>query len=85
MVKLRKMKTKLKGFYLILDDLGKGDKKSARCRAIKRITGVKDDVYGRGLNSNRNQQSCHHYVDPNNLIERIINTRNKSWSWLNKS
>ena len=41
-------------------DLGKGDKKSARYRTIKRIMGVKDDVYGRGLNSN-----------PNNLIERL--------------
>ena len=48
--------------------------------------GLKDDVFGRGLNSNPNQQSCHHYVDqgtdfvrsmptcfadPNNLIERL--------------
>ena len=48
--------------------------------------GLKDDVFGRGLNSNLNQQSCHHYVDqgtdfvhgmptcfadPNNLIERL--------------
>ena len=33
--------------------------------------GVKDDVFGRGLNSNPNQQSCHHYVDPNSLIERL--------------
>ena len=52
-------------------DLGKGDKKSARYRTIKRIMGIKDDVYGRGLNSNPNQQSCHHYVDPNSLIERL--------------
>ena len=59
-------------------DLGKGDKKSARYRAIKRIIGAKDDVYGRGLNSNPDQQSCHHYVDqglcfadPNSLIERL--------------
>ena len=43
-------------------DLGKGDKKSARYRAIKRIMEVKDDVYGRGLNSN---------PDPNSLIERL--------------
>ena len=43
-------------------DLGKGDKKSARYRTIKRIIAVKDDVYGRGLNSN---------PDPNNLIERL--------------
>ena len=52
-------------------DLGKGDKKSARYRAIKRIIGAKDDVYGRGLNSNPNQQSCHYCVDPNNLVERL--------------
>ena len=59
-------------------DLGKGDKKSARYRTIERIMGVKDDVFGRGLNSNPNQLSCHHYVDqgtcfadPNNLVERL--------------
>ena len=57
-------------------DLGKGDKKSARYRTIKRIMEVRDDIFGRGLNTN--QQSCHHYVDqgtcfadPNNLIERL--------------
>ena len=38
-------------------DVGKGDKKSARYRTKKRIMGAKDDVYGRGLNSN---------PDPNN-------------------
>ena len=43
-------------------DLVKGDKKSARYRTIKRIMEVKDDVFGRGLNSNRN---------PNSLIERL--------------
>ena len=43
-------------------DLGKGDKKSARYRTIKRIIGIKDDVYGRGLNSD---------PDPNSLIERL--------------
>ena len=56
-----------------------GNKKSARYRAIKLIIGVKDDVYGSGLNSKSNQQrgcalgspSCHHYVDPNNSVERI--------------
>ena len=52
-------------------DLGKGDKKSARYRTIKRMMGAKDDVYVRGLNSNPDQQSCHHYVDPNNLIGRL--------------
>ena len=41
-------------------DLGKGVKKSARYRTIKRIMGAKDDVYGRGLNSN-----------PNSLVERL--------------
>ena len=57
-------------------DLGKGDKKSARYRTIKRIMGVRDDIFGRGLDTN--QQSCHHYVDqgtcfadPNNLVERL--------------
>ena len=49
-------------------DLGKGDKKSARYRTIKRIIGAKDDVYGRGLNSNpNNQRSCH----LNGLIGRL--------------
>ena len=49
-------------------DLGKEDKKSARYRTIKRIIGAKDDVYGRGLNSNpNNQRSCH----LNGLIERL--------------
>ena len=43
-------------------DLGKVDKKSARYRAIRRIIGVKDDVYGSGLNSKAN---------PNSLIERL--------------
>ena len=50
-------------------DLGKGDKKSARYRAIKRIIGAKDDVYGRGLNSNPDQGTC--FADPNNLVERL--------------
>ena len=43
-------------------DVGKGDKKCARYRTIKHIMGVKDDVFGRGLNSNPN---------PNNLVERL--------------
>ena len=38
-------------------DLGKGDKKSARYRTIKRIMEVKDDVFGRCLNSNPNPNS----------------------------
>ena len=57
-------------------DLGKGDKKSARYKTIKRIMGAKDDVYGRGLNSNpNNQRSCHlnqrscDFV--NDLVERL--------------
>ena len=63
---------KIKKFLFdIKYDLGKEDKTGARYRAIKRIIGVKDDVYGKGLNSNPNQQSCHHYVDPNSLIERL--------------
>ena len=41
-------------------DLGKGDKKSARYRTIKRIMEVRDDIFGRGLNGN-----------PNSLIERL--------------
>ena len=43
-------------------DVGKGDKKSARYRTIKRIIGVRDDVYGRGLKSNPNT---------NNLLETL--------------
>ena len=54
-----KIKRFLKDFRY---DVGKGDKKSARYRTIKRIMGVKDDVFGRGLNSNPN---------PNNLVERL--------------
>ena len=41
-------------------DLGKGDKKSARYRTIKRIMEVRDDIFGGGLNDN-----------PNNLVERL--------------
>ena len=43
-------------------DVGKGDKKSARYRTAERIMRVKDDVFGRGLNSNPNQI---------NLVERL--------------
>ena len=43
-------------------DVVKGDKKKARYRTIKRIMWVKDNVFGRGLNSNPN---------PNNLVERL--------------
>ena len=66
-------------------DLGKADKKSARYRAKKRIIGIKDDVYGRGLNSTPDQGNClicheeslldNHrrslFADPNSLIERL--------------
>ena len=55
--------------YDIRYDLGKGDKKSSRYRAIKRLIGVKDDVYGRGLNSTPDQGNC--YADQNNLVERL--------------
>ena len=51
-------------------DVAKGDKKSARYKTIKRIMGIKDDVFGRSLNSNpnpNNQQSCH----LNGLVERL--------------
>ena len=76
---------KIKRFLLDIGyDLGKADKKSARYRAIKRIIGVKDDVYGRGLNSTPDQGNClacheqnsldNHrrslFADPNSLIER---------------
>ena len=55
------MKTKLKGVLKdIRYDLGKGDKKSARYRTIKRIMEVRDAIFGRGLNGN-----------PNNLVERL--------------
>ena len=72
--KVEEDENKIKRFLKdIRYDLGKGDKKSARYRTIKRIMGAKDDVYGRGLNSN---------PDPNNLVERLelLITRNKSWS-----
>ena len=61
--KVEEDENKIKRFLKdIRYDLGKGDKKSARYRTIKRIMGAKDDVYGRGLNSN---------PDANSLIERL--------------
>ena len=61
--KVEEDENKIKRFLKdIRYDLGKGDRKSARYRTIKRIMGAKDDVYGRGLNSN---------PDPNNLIKRL--------------
>ena len=54
-------KNKIKRFLKdIRYDLGKGDKKSARYRTIKRIMEIRDDIFGRGLNDN-----------PNNLVERL--------------
>ena len=54
---------KIKRFLLdIRYELGKGDKKSSRYGTIKRILGVKDDVFGGRLNSKPN---------PNNLVERL--------------
>ena len=78
-------KNKIKRFLFDIGyDLGKGDKKRARYRAIKRIIGVKD-VYGRGLNSTPDQGNClacheqislnNHrrslFADPISLIERL--------------
>ena len=40
-------------------------------KLIYQENAFKDDVFGRGLNSNSNQQSFHHYVDPYNIIERL--------------
>ena len=60
---IKEVENKIKRFLFDIGyDLGKGDKKSARYRAIKRIIGVKDYVYGRCLKSNpnpNNQRSCH--------------------------
>ena len=59
--KVEEDENKIKRFLKdIRYDLGKGDKKSARYRTIKRIMEVRDDILGRGLNGN-----------PNNLVERL--------------
>ena len=59
--KVEEDENKIKRFLKdIRYDLGKGDKKSARYRTIKRIMEVRDDLFGRGLNGN-----------PNNLAERL--------------
>ena len=59
--KVEEDENKIKRFLKdIRYDLGKGDKKSARYRTIKRIMEVRDDIFGRGLNGN-----------PNNLVERL--------------
>ena len=50
--KIEEDENKVKRILLdIRFDLVKGDKKSSRYRTIKRILGVKDDVFGKGLNS----------------------------------
>ena len=62
-------------------DVGKGDKKSSRYRTIKRILGVKDNVFGKGLNSFDIREAGSSF-NPNSLIKtRITYTRNKSWAW----
>ena len=59
--KVEEDENKIKRFLKdIRYDVGKGDKKSARYRTIKRIMEVRDDIFGRGLNGN-----------PNNLVERL--------------
>ena len=59
--KIEEDENKIKRFLKdIRYDLGKGDKKSARYRTIKRIMEVRDDLFGRGLNGN-----------PNNLVETL--------------
>ena len=59
--KVEEDENKIKRFLKdIRYDLGKGDKKSARYRTIKRIMEIRDDIFGRGLNGN-----------PNNLVERL--------------
>ena len=69
--KVEEDENKIKRFLKdIRYDLGKGDKKSARYRTIKRIMEVRDDIFGRGLNSDpnpNNQRSCH----LNGLVERL--------------
>ena len=67
--KVEEDENKIKRFLKdIRYDLGKGDKKSARYRTIKRIMEVRDDIFGRGLNGNpNNQRSCH----LNGLVERL--------------
>ena len=68
---IEQVKSKIKKILKdIRYDVGKGDKKSARYSTIKSIMGVKDDVFGRGLNSNRkpNNQGTRHV---NALVERL--------------
>ena len=59
--KVEEDENKIKRFLKdIRYDLGKGDKKSAGYRTIKRIIELRDDIFGRGLNGNTN-----------NLVERL--------------
>ena len=59
--KVEEDENKIKRFLKdIRYDLGKGDKKSARYKTIKRKMEVRDNIFGRGLNDN-----------PNNLVERL--------------
>ena len=59
--KVEEDENKIKRFLKdIIYDLGKGDKKSARYRTIKRKMEVTDDIFGRGLNG-----------IPSNLVERL--------------
>ena len=85
-VEIKEDENKIKRFLFDIGyDIGKGDKKSARYRAIKRIIGVKDDVYGRGLHRTPDHGNClacdeessldnqrrSLFADPNSLIERL--------------
>ena len=67
--KVEEDENKIKRFLKdIRYDLGKGNKKSAKYKTIKRIMEVGDDIFGRGLNDNpNNQRSCH----LNGLVERL--------------
>ena len=66
--KVEEDENKIKRFLKdIRYDLGKGDKKSARYRTIKRIMEVRDDIFGRGLNGNPNSLIC----EAGSLIERL--------------
>ena len=66
--KIEEYENKIKRFLKnIRYDLGKGDKKSARYRTIKRIMEVRDDIFGRGLNDNPNNL----IYESGSLIERL--------------
>ena len=67
--KVEEDENKIKRFLKdIRYDLAKGDKKSASYRTIKRIMEVRDDIFGRGLNGNpNNQRNCL----LNGLVERL--------------